>query len=69
MIVLNHERMSIVGKTSNRYDDVFKSHAVSMVVEKGRPIGAVAKDLDVSEPAFRRWVKLSYEPEDSPTIC
>ena len=57
-----------MGKTSNRYDDdEFKAHAVSMVVEKGRPIGAVAKDLGVSEPALRRWVKLSSEPEDSAT--
>jgi transposase len=54
-----------VGKTSNRYDDEFKAHAVSMVVEKGRPIRAVAKVLGVSEPAIRRWVKLSAEPEDS----
>ncbi len=54
-----------MGKTSNRYDDAFKVHAVSMVVEKGRRISAVAKDLGVSEPALRRWIKLSTEPEDS----
>jgi transposase len=57
--------MSIVGKTSNRYDDEFKAHAVSLVVDKGRPISAVAADLGVSQPALRRWVKLSTEPEDS----
>jgi transposase-like protein len=49
--------MSIVGKTSNRYDDEFKAHAVSLVVDKGRPISAVATDLGVSQPALRRWVK------------
>ena len=52
-------------KTSNRYDDEFKAHAVSVVVEKGRPISAVAASLGVSQPALRRWVKLSTEPEDS----
>ena len=38
-----------------------------MVVEKGRAISAAAKDLGVSEPAVRRWVRASTEPEDSPT--
>ena len=54
-----------MGKTSNRYDDEFKAHAVSLVVDKCRPISAVAADLGVSQPALRRWVKLSTEPEDS----
>ncbi|WP_051688137.1 transposase [Desulfofalx alkaliphila] len=54
-----------MSKTNNRYDEEFKAHAVNMVVEKGRPISAVAKDLGVSQPAIRRWVKLSTEPEDS----
>ena len=54
-----------MGKTSNRYDDEFKAHAVSLVVDKGRPISAVATDLGVSQPALRRWVKLSTEPENS----
>lgn len=40
-------------RTRNR-DDVFKAHAVSMVVERGRSIGAVAKDLGVSEYAIGR---------------
>jgi transposase len=57
--------VAIVGKTSNRYDDEFKAHAVSLVVDKGRPISAVATDLGVSQPALRRWVKLSTEPENS----
>lgn len=54
-----------MSKTSNRYDEEFKAHAVNMVVEKGRPISVVAKDLGVSQPAIRRWVKLRTEPEDS----
>ena len=50
---------------NNRYDDEYKASAVKMVLEKGRSIGAVAKDLGVSEPALRRWVKASTEPVDS----
>jgi len=37
-----------------------------MVVEKGRLISAVAKDLGVSQPALRRWIKASTEPDNSP---
>jgi transposase len=56
-----------MGSNNNRYDDEFKAGAVKMVVEKGRAISAVAKDLGVSEPAIRRWVKASTEPKDAPT--
>ena len=52
-----------MGKTSNRYDDEFKAHAVSLVVDKGRPISAVAADLGVSQPALRRWVKRKRQSE------
>lgn len=54
-----------MSNTNNRYDDEFKSSAVKMVVEKGLPISRVAKDLGVSEPAVRRWVKTSTTPEDA----
>ncbi|SNT12449.1 transposase [Anaerovirgula multivorans] len=54
-----------MSSNNNRYDDEFKASAVKMVVEKGRPISAVAKDLGVLEPALRRWVKASTEPEDA----
>jgi len=54
-----------MSSNNNRYDDEFKASAVKMVVEKGRPVSAVAKDLGVSEPALRRWVKASTEPEDA----
>lgn len=54
-----------MGNTNNnRYDNEFKTGAVNMVVEKGRSISSVAKDLGVSEPAIRRWVKAKTEPVD-----
>ncbi len=52
---------------NNRYDDEFKAGAVKLVVEKGQAISAVAKDLGVSEPAIRRWVRASTEPGDATT--
>lgn len=54
-----------MSSNNNRYDDEFKASAVKMVVEKSRPISAVAKDLGVSEPALRRWLKASTEPADA----
>lgn len=54
-----------MNSNNNRYDDEFKASAVKMVVEKGRAISLVAKDLGISEPALRRWVKASTEPEDA----
>ncbi len=56
-----------MGSNNNRYDNEFKAGAVKMVTEKGRPVSAVAKDLGVSEPTLRRWVKVSTEPKDSPS--
>lgn len=55
-----------MGNNNNKYDEEFKVNAVKMVVEKGRPISAVAKDLGVSQPALRRWIKASTEPDNSP---
>ena len=54
-----------MSSTNNRYDEEFKAHAVKMVVEKGRSVSTVAKELGVSSPAIRRWVKLSTQGEDS----
>jgi transposase len=62
---MNHERVLIMSSTNNRYDEEFKAHAVKMVVEKGRSVSTVAKELGVSPPAIRRWVKLSTQGEDS----
>ena len=47
-----------------RYDDEFKASAVKMVIEKGKAISEVSRSLDVSEPALRRWVTASKEPEN-----
>ncbi len=54
-----------MSSNNNRYDEEFKASAVRMVIEKGRAISLVAKDLGISEPALRRWVKASTEPEDA----
>jgi transposase len=39
-----------------QFDHEFKAHAVRLVLEDGRSAGMVARDLDLTESALRRWV-------------
>ena len=47
------------GKKRQRrsFTDEFKAGAVRLVIEEGRTIAQVARDLDLTETAFRRWVE------------
>jgi len=56
-----------MGNNNRYYDDEFKASAVKMVVEKGRTITDVAKDLGVSQPSLRRWIRANSEPFDPTT--
>jgi transposase len=40
-----------------RFDDDFKAQAVRLVLDEGKSIGAVARDLDLTETALREWVQ------------
>jgi transposase len=40
-----------------QFDDEFKAQAVALVVDGGKSVGGVARDLDLTETALRRWVK------------
>jgi transposase len=40
-----------------RFDDDFKQQAVRLVLDEGKTVGAVARDLDLTETALRGWVK------------
>ncbi len=39
------------------FTDEFKAGAVRLVLEEGRSVGAVARDLDLTETALRDWVR------------
>ena len=39
-----------------RFDDDFKAQAVRLVPDEGKSVGAVARDLDLTETALREWV-------------
>ena len=40
-----------------QFDDDFKAQAVRLVLQDGKSIGAVARDLDLTESALRQWVE------------
>src|ERR671929_7427 len=39
-----------------RFDDEFKAQAVRLVLDEGKSVGSVARDLDLTETALREWV-------------
>src|SRR6476659_3484501 len=44
-------------RSRRRFDDDFKAQAVRLVLDEGKRVGAVARDLDLTETALREWVK------------
>src|SRR5216117_3003687 len=40
-----------------QFDDDFKAQAVRLVLDDGKSVGSVARDLDLTETALRGWVK------------
>ena len=44
-------------RTRRQVDDDFKAQAVRLVLDEGKSVGAVARDLDLTETALREWVK------------
>ena len=40
-----------------QFDDDFKAQAVRLVLDEGKSVGSVARDLDLTETALREWVK------------
>jgi transposase len=44
-------------RARRRFDDDFKAQAVRLVLDEGSSVGAVARDLDLTETALREWVR------------
>ncbi len=40
-----------------QFDEEFKAQAVRLVLQDGKSIGAVARDLDLTDSALRQWVE------------
>jgi transposase len=39
------------------FSDEYKAGAVRLVIDEGKTVGAVARDLDLTETALRNWVE------------
>ena len=44
-------------RTRRRFDSEFKEQAARLVLDEGKSVAAVARDLDLPETALREWVK------------
>jgi len=44
-------------RPKRKYTEAFKAETVRLVQESGRPISAVAREMDLTESALRQWVK------------
>ena len=44
-------------RARRQFTDEFKSGVVRLVLDDGKTVGAVARDMDLTETAVREWVK------------
>ena len=55
-----------MGKKRRQYTKEFKVEAVRLIVEEGRPISEVARELGIGENLLHRWKKKYEEGEIDP---
>lgn len=53
--------MSIVSSSRKKYTPEYRQEAARLVLESGRPIAHVAKEIGVAEGLLGKWVKLERE--------
>ena len=61
-----------MGSTRRSFTDEYKASAVAFVLDEGRPIAEVARNIDVHEMTLGKWVKkerdvrAAAQPPDGP---
>ena len=61
-----------MGSTRRSFTDEYKASAVAFVLDEGRQIGEVARNIDVHEMTLGKWVKkerdarAAAQPSDAP---
>ena len=53
--------MFIVSSSRKKYTPQYRQEAARLVIESGRPITHVAKEIGVAEGLLGKWVKLERE--------
>lgn len=60
-----------MGQKRRKFSPQFKAEAVQFVIETGRPIAQVARDLQINEGTLGNWVKAwrdaNPDPEEGPS--
>jgi hypothetical protein len=59
-------RCSIWKKKRNQYTKEYKTEAVGLIVEEGRPISELARELETAQSLLHRWKKKSEEGKVMP---
>ena len=54
-----------MGSTRRRFTEEYKAQAVAFVIDDGRPIVEVARNIGVHEITLGKWVKKAKESGDS----
>ena len=57
--------MFIVSSSRKKYTPEYRQEAARLVIESGRPIAHVAKEIGVAEGFLGQWVKLERERQGS----
>ena len=57
--------MFIVSSSRKKYTPEYRQEAARLVIETGRPIADVAKEINVSATILGRWVNLERERQGS----
>ena len=53
-----------MGSTRRKYTPEYKAEAVELVVNSGRPIAEIARDLGINEGTLGNWVKMAKKRGD-----
>ncbi len=54
-----------MGKVRRKYDKEFKKGAVHLVIERGRPVSEVARDLGIHPVLLGKWKSLYLEDKNN----
>lgn len=54
-----------MGSTRRSFTDEYKASAVAFVLDEGRPVAEVAKNIDVHEMTLGRWVKKERDAREA----
>lgn len=57
--------MFIVSSSRKKYTPEYRQEAARLVIESGRPIAHVAKEIGVGEGLLGRWAKIERERQGS----